>query len=234
MIQAGQNITRTTIEFPSLDGIGITADLYKRDDSSRWIVLCHQSRSSRGEFREIAPRLCALGFNCLALDQRSGEEMNGVTNETVGRALERGKGVTYFDAEQDIRAAVRYAVAQSKHPIILLGSSYSASLAFKIAKNEQGIAAIAAFSPGEYFGENYSLARDVASIRLPIFLASAKDEPRSAANTIAGVPDSLKTQFIPHCQGDHGAKALLADDADAEEYWKALTVWLKKSLKQGQ
>ena len=42
------------IVFNSEDGLEITADLYlKNDESTPFIVLCHQAGGSRGEYQEI-------------------------------------------------------------------------------------------------------------------------------------------------------------------------------------
>lgn len=68
-----------TITFPSKDGLTLTADLYiMHDKSAPFIVLFHQARWSRGEYEEIAPRLNMMGFNCMAVDLRSGGQVNGV------------------------------------------------------------------------------------------------------------------------------------------------------------
>src|SRR5262245_54570689 len=64
------------ITFPSKDGLPVTADLYHVNDSLPVILLCHQARFSRGEYREAAVKLNKFGFNCLAIDQRSGQEVN--------------------------------------------------------------------------------------------------------------------------------------------------------------
>jgi len=47
--------------------------------------LFHQAGSNRGEYAMIGPMLAALGFNALAIDQRSGGNAWGRTNETVKR-----------------------------------------------------------------------------------------------------------------------------------------------------
>ena len=80
-----------TVHFDSADGLKITADLYLSHDKSKpFVVLCHQASWSRGEYREIAPKLIALGFNCMAIDQRSGNEVNDVKNETADLANQEG------------------------------------------------------------------------------------------------------------------------------------------------
>lgn len=84
---------RKEVSFPSEDGLKVTADLYGLEDSGApMIVLFHQANWSRGEYREIAPKLNAMGFACLAVDQRSGREAEGVVNETAKRAREKELG----------------------------------------------------------------------------------------------------------------------------------------------
>ncbi|MGY8687411.1 MAG: hypothetical protein ACKVHP_06705, partial [Verrucomicrobiales bacterium] len=81
------------VSFDSQDGLEVTADLFMAHENPEtpFILLFHQAGFSRGEYREIAPRLNQLGFNCMAIDQRSGNAANGVTNETAQRAKAAGK-----------------------------------------------------------------------------------------------------------------------------------------------
>src|SRR3972149_6331103 len=72
-----------TITFPSTDALLITADLYFVSDTLPYMILCHQAGYSRGEYMETADKFCNLGYNCLAIDQRSGKEVNGVKNKTA-------------------------------------------------------------------------------------------------------------------------------------------------------
>src|ERR1035437_5635722 len=123
----------TKIYFPASDALLITADLYFVNDSLPYMILCHQAGYSRGEYMETAAKFCNLGYNCIAIDQRSGNEVNGVKNETAALAIQKKKPTTYLDAEQDIVAALDYAYTQSGKKVFLVGSSYSASLIMKIA-----------------------------------------------------------------------------------------------------
>ena len=76
------------VSFFSEDSLNITADLYLNDYLNPFILLFHQAESSRGEFKNIAPKLMKLGYNCLAVDLRSGEKSNYIKNETAYRASE--------------------------------------------------------------------------------------------------------------------------------------------------
>ena len=141
-----------TIQFESEDGLLITADHYHTKNTAPTIVLCHQAGWSRGEYQEIAPKLNALGFNCLAIDQRSGSTVNGVNNETAKRASEEGKSTAYIDAKQDINAAIAKAKDLYGEKVTLWGSSYSSSLALIIATENEDVERVLSFSPGEYLG----------------------------------------------------------------------------------
>ena len=84
-IQTITTMGQIKVKFQSKDDITITADCYKVDESSPYILLFHQAGSSRGEYKEIAGKLTNLGYNCLAVDLRSGNEVNNVVNETARR-----------------------------------------------------------------------------------------------------------------------------------------------------
>ena len=96
------------LTFLAADKLIVTADLYLYDAGAPYIILFHQENSSRGEYREIAPRLVKMGFNCLAVDLRSGKECNFMQNETAALAQKNNLSVTLLDAEEDIRAAMDY------------------------------------------------------------------------------------------------------------------------------
>jgi len=146
---------KETITFPSLDGIKITADLYiqNSDKKTPFIVLFHRAGWSRGEYDEIALKLNDLGFNCMAVDLRSGGSVNGVQNLTKKDAVKNGKSTTYIDAMKDIRASLLFARKHfAKGKLIAWGSSYSASLVIKMVADDKKLAdEVISFSPGEYF-----------------------------------------------------------------------------------
>ena len=80
------SFAQETIEYSAKDGLEITADLYEAPESDTFILLFHQAGWSRGEYKETAPKLNTLGYSCLAVDQRSGDEVNAVKNKTHIRA----------------------------------------------------------------------------------------------------------------------------------------------------
>ena len=215
------------INFLSLDGLKITADYYEIDEEKPLIVLCHQANWSRGEYQEIIPKLVAWGFNCLAIDQRSGKEINGIINETAKRAKEQNKGKQYWDAEQDVVAAVRYASKKSKK-VILWGSSNSASLVLKVAQEEEAVKRVLSFSPGEYFGDYLNLKASINKLAKPVFVTCSKSEVERTQPIFDIIPSKGKTFFKPETKGNHGSRALFERFSDNQSYWTAVKEFLKK------
>lgn len=215
------------ISFPSVDGLEITADWYKAEPEAQIIVLCHQAGWSRGEYIETALWLNSLGYACLAIDQRSGEGVNDVQNETAARAKAAGKAQTYLDAEQDICAAVEFAYDKQDQKVILVGSSYSASLVLKVAAERREVLAVAAFSPGEYFGEKMHLGDKIAELNLPTFITCAPNEIKNTRELAEEMLDVEPTFFEPKTNGEHGSRALWTSKKGHEAYRNAFQAWLE-------
>ena len=199
-----------TIDFPSKDGLLITADYYEVKGSETFILLFHQAGWSRGEYKEIAPKLNTLGYSCLAIDQRSGGAVNSVTNQTNQKAVAAGKETTYLNAYQDIKATVAYVKkAYSPKKIIIWGSSYSSSLVLKYAGDHPDqIDAAMAFSPGEYFGKDDFIKNSAAHIKVPTFITSAQNEQDNWAAINEAIPTTTKVTYVPATAGNHGSRAL--------------------------
>ena len=225
---------QTTITFPSKDSVTITADLYFVSDSLPYMVLCHQAGYSRGEYRETAWKFIKLGFNCIALDARSGKEVKGVENETAIAAKEKNRPTTYLDAEKDIIAAINYAYKKSGKQVVLVGSSYSASLAMKIGVKNSKVKAVIAFSPGEYFGDKLNLKSAISTYNKPLFVTSTKDEASAVSDLIKDIKSSTLVQFIPTEQGIHGSSSLWKTTPNYNEYWRALILFLCKTYKENK
>jgi dienelactone hydrolase len=217
------------IQFPSSDGITITADLYSIGAGKPFIVLCHLAGHSRGEYKDTAKKLNQAGFNCLALDARSGNEVFGIKNETAIEARKQNKPTEYLDAEKDIIAAIDYTYELAKkNPVILLGSSYSASLALKIGAVNPKVLKVLSFSPGEYFGEELNLKKSITGLKKPLFVTSSKEEAGDVGKLISDLPKEIVTHFIPKGNGAHGSIALWKDVPEHQEYWDAMLAFLKK------
>lgn len=216
------------LTFPSKDGLTITADWYPVSSNFPVILLCHQNSFSRGEYIETALRLNKLGFNCLAIDQRVGNEVNGVKNETAEEARLKKIDPAYIDAEQDIVSGVDYLFEKYKRPITILGSSYSASLALKIAAENDKVSSVIVFSPGEYFEDKKYIGNHIQKLTKPIFATSSLEEVDSVTDLLKDINSRIKVQYIPASKGDHGSKVLWAESPYNHEYWIAVMSFLNR------
>jgi len=217
-----------TITFPSKDGLTITADLYLVKEPKDFILLCHQAGFSRGEYIEAAKKLNNLGYSCVAIDQRSGKIANNVINETAKRAKEKGLSQKYLDAKQDIEAAIEYTYKLNKsNAIILVGSSYSASLSLYITTKNDKIKAVAAFSPGEYL-KGINVTNYITDLDKPVFVTSSKKEIAQVAGVISKVISSSKTQFKPTEEGIHGSRMLWKKTKGSQDCWKSFEGFLNQ------
>ncbi len=215
-----------TVKFTAADEVEVTADLYLIDnEKAPFIILFHQAFYSRGEYREIAPKLNAMGYNCLAVDQRSGNSFSGIRNETHKSATAMKLSTGFEDAYPDLEAALKY-VKENYQPetILVWGSSYSSSLAFVLAANHsEDIDGLLAFSPGEYFLFEGKQIEDYAkAVKCPVFITSAKSEGKDWKNISEAVTADGSTFFLPTERGVHGSSALMDKTANHEEYWEAV------------
>jgi len=214
------------VSFPSEDGIEITADKYLINEDYPYILLFHQAGSSRGEFRDIAEKFLKLRYNCLAVDLRSGDNANFVNNETASRARGAGKSVNFLDAREDMAAAIDYAHDLNSKDVILLGSSYSASLALLEGLNHPKVGAVISFSPGEYFGKDLRLEDTLTTCSKPLFVAVTKREQPYVKQMLSAFSEDDYTLFQPDTLGVHGARALQDDNPSKDEYWLALLMFI--------
>ncbi len=227
------NFNFKSISFPSKDGkIRVYADYYDANSKNAPLILAfHQAGSSRGVYRDIAPRLVALGFNVLAVDLRSGYKFGNVLNESFAEANSKNLPKQFENSVPDIEAAYDYAKKNlNAKKVIYFGSSYSASLGFySVSKHPQDYAALVTFSPGEYFKiENKTIADFAKDVNIPTFVSSAKDEKSHWIEIFNNVKSTKKQDFLPtNWEGYHGEVTLSSNFPDAEEYWKPLTKFLK-------
>ena len=223
------------LQFKAADGVEIFGVYYAAPNSSQpMILLFHQAGSNHWEYTGIAPKLVAAGFSCLAIDQRWGGAMWGHGNETVHKLghSENSSGKV-SDLQADLEAALAWARQREPHrKVILWGSSYSASLVFLVAaEHPDDVAAVLAFSPGEYFEGQPTLVRQAAmKVQVPVFVTSENDaDARTDATRIYDAVASkdkveYKAQFAVH-----GSSTLRADrnPKGAAANWAAVMKFLR-------
>lgn len=227
-IQSSINSAATPLVIKAADGVAIHGALYAAPNPKAIILLFHQAGSGKGEYATIAPRLNALGYTALAIDQRSGGDLFGI-NET---ARDIGGEPGYLDAKADLQAALDWAKPQGK-PIILWGSSYSSALVFLVAAENPGaVAALLSFSPDEYLGKPDLVRESAVKLAVPVFVTSAKSvgEVAAAKAIVAVVPGTGNIQAVPAIAGVHGSSTLIIDrnPSGAEDNWRAVEAFLKR------
>ncbi len=215
--------------FPSKDSLMIYADVYIKNYKAPVILLCHQAGYSRGAYKETAKKLNLYGYSVIALDQRSGDKVNGIINLSHKNAREKKLETSYLSAQQDIEAAIDYAYNLTHSPILLVSSSYSASLSLLISKNNPKIKAVATFSPGEYF-KNISITDSLVGFDKTLFVTSSQQEVEETKLIISKIEPHLKNQFIPSISGFHGSKSLWSKNKGNEKYWEAFNAFLKQEF----
>lgn len=225
------------VTFDAADGLSVTADLYvQHPETNPFIVFFHQAGWSRGEYRPIVQSFLDMGFNCMAVDQRSGAKINDVVNETAGRASEAGLGTTFVDAIPDMKAAILYARAHyAKGRLAIWGSSYSAALVLHIAHEfPRDVHVVLSFSPGEYFtrfGKSASFVTDAAAkMTQAAFITSAQNEQQQWQGIYDAIPHKEKSFFLPETAGNHGSRALWQSFADSDAYMSAVKEFLAKQF----
>lgn len=220
-------LTVENATFPSKDSLLISAKVYGGNPDYPTLLLCHQARYNKSEYDGIAERLQQAGFNCIAIDQRSGGPIGAVQNETYNRAIALGLPTDYVDAQQDIEAAIDFAKMRFNGPLVLWGSSYSSTLALYIGAENPNVAAVVSFSPGDYLADDKgSLVPIMESFTKPFFITSSKSEGKGVKSLLP--PTQLENQvlFTPEGPGHHGSRALWINQSGGEEYWTAIEAYL--------
>ncbi len=217
------------VKFEAKDGLEIEANLYELDRDKPVILLCHQAGYNKFEYADIAPKLNELGFNVMAIDQRSGGSFGGQNNATFERAQASKLETGFLNAEQDIEAAIDFLYGKYGREVILWGSSYSSSLALFIGASNDKVSAMISFSPGDYFGDaKPSLSTVFQSLEKPFLVTSSKEEAKVLSSLIEGAELSKRQlQFIPEGEGYHGSRALWEGQEGGAEYWSQVIDFLR-------
>lgn len=217
------------VELKAPDGVTVFGTYYPAAAPKALILLFHQAGSSSGEYAAIAPRLQREGFAALAIDQRVGGNMYGA-NRTMAAAKDNDN---YLSALPDLEAALAWAKAKDL-PIVLWGSSYSASLVFLLANAADAkdrVQAVMAFSPGEYFNDKKMVGTAAAKVAVPVFVTSANtiEEEAEAKAILLATPATDRQLYVPRT-GIHGSSTLNAtkNPGGADENWKAVLAFLKR------
>lgn len=219
----------TLIRFPSKDDAMITGDLNLIDHTSPMVILFHQATYSRGEYIETAQKLNELGYNTLAVDQRSGDIVNDIENMTYKRLYAQSTKVYGFkDAIIDVEATLEYASESFDMPLVALGSSYSASILCVVGQNyADDLSGLILFSPGENMVFDGNKVSDMASnLMLPVFLSCGSHESYEPEIILEKIPSETKVMFMPKRVPVHGSTLLWAETEKQDEVWEAMMTYI--------
>ncbi len=212
----------------SADSVIVTADWYFSKTDAPVLLLCHQAGYSKGEYLQTGQQLAKLGYNCLAINLRSGDSVNYMVNTTARETRRRNLTWSYVDAQKDMIAAIEFLAKEHKQKIIVVGSSYSASNAMIVGKTNENVKAVAAFSPGEYFKKTPGIVKETAKgFNKPIWVTCSQDEIASTDEIVKNIDPKKVSFFKPKCKGVHGSKALWDAEPCHDAYWKSLMTFLK-------
>lgn len=210
------------------DGVTVHALHYRAVEPKALVLLFHQAGSSKGEYATIAPRLVQAGYSALAIDQRSGGGMFGPNLTAQGL----GRDAPYQAALPDLQAALDWAGGQGLS-VIVWGSSYSSSLVFALAAENQGkVRGVLAFSPGEYFDDPMFVREAAAKVTVPVFVTSASGAEVGEARSIFDAVAATDKLHLKPIAGVHGSSTLIParNAAGAEDNWQAVLEFLGRTI----
>ena len=228
---------RTEARFPAGDSVQIVADVYRgAAPSAPTILLFPQGGgSARGEYRLIVPRLLGEGYNVIAADVRGG----GARFGEPSRAPAVGDDFSYCAALGEVDAAVGLARARGfTGPLVLWGSSYTATLALQVgSRRSADVAAVLAFSPasGEPMAgcEPEPYVGWLARTGVPTLVLRPRVELADSARAAAleAMRRDGATVFVAE-QGVHGSSMLdsTRTRASTAPQWKAVLDFLRQAV----
>ncbi|KGI78369.1 hypothetical protein LF63_0105210 [Oleiagrimonas soli] len=176
------------------------------------LLLFHQAGASRHEYDPLIATFTKLGYDTLAIDQRSGGSLFGGRNRTV---VKLGHSASYLEALPDLEAALTWARARGYRTIVAVGSSYTSSLVLLLAaRHPQAITAVASFSPGEYFADKNLVKQAAAKVTVPLYVTTDPAESERVDEVLRDAHGANITRYRP-ASGVHGASTLVcARDPD--------------------
>jgi hypothetical protein len=193
--------------FYAEDSTEVRGDLYIKNNALPFIILCHDE-TNRNEYDDLTLRLLNLNYNCLSVIMRSEISLG---------------------SSADIKAAIKYAQHICSKPVILLGSTYSASLCLITATQNPSVKAIIALNPGEYFLPHKTISEEVKKLNQPVFVSSTQTEFPYVQKMLAAMPSDHVTLFKPEKgKGIRGPGAFYKSNPNNGEYWFALMMFFKK------
>ncbi|MDE2154717.1 MAG: alpha/beta fold hydrolase [Xanthomonadaceae bacterium] len=202
MVLAGEPLT-----LHAADGVSVYGTLERAQAHNRNVILLfHQARGNRHEYDPLLPVLHQLGYDTLAIDQRAGGDLFGGHNQTVEKL---GRSTGYLAAMPDLEAALAWARQRHYGRIVAVGSSYTSALVILLAaRHPHALAAVASFSPGEYFDDPNLVKNAAAKIAMPFYITTDPDEAGNVDEVLRDAHGGNIVHYRP-AAGVHGASTLV-------------------------
>lgn len=221
------------IHFDSDDGTIVTGYWQEArvNNASSTIILFHMGgASARGEYAEIAPILNAEGFNTFAVDLRGGGDRLGVPNQTMQRLGD--VDISYCDVYPDLAASLEWVKSKKLGPIIVWGSSYSATLGIQLAaKSGKDVTAALAFSPASG-GPMAACKPDEFLDKISVPLLTFRPSIEMEYGSVIEQAKVFKAKGLPYIEiqdGVHGSRMLLetVTGVDMRDAWQQVLMFVE-------
>lgn len=148
VVDESMNGTYDTVVYTP-DSIPIHTRMHRKADAKVMIFLFHQGRSNvRAEYQRFLTHIeNETEFDYIAVDLRKGGQLYGGFNRTSAEM--EIDSIEYCDVYADMVAALTFYLDKRNQtrPIVVVGSSYSAALAIKLAHEYPQINGVVAYSP---------------------------------------------------------------------------------------
>lgn len=199
----------TVIQLAAADGKTVYGDFYSsgKTQSKTVLLMFHQAGSNAAEYATIAPQMAKAGYDCLAIDQRSGGRRFGRENRTADGASPTND---YMAAYADLQGAVAWAQHLHYQNIVPWGSSYSASLTLKLLSENPNLPCGLVFSPGEYFDDKTLVRTWASRVKVPVFFVCTPDEAHQGRKALFDALGSEKdSEWICFPGSIHGSSTAI-------------------------
>ena len=219
-------VTGKTIQFKAKDGVNIKAHLYLTADKTKpFMLIFQQAGHSQQEYRNTATQLNKMGFNCLAIHQRSARNIKGSKIKSK-KQEDSLRTLTYDETYVDLESALLYLKkAFPNFKTVVWGSSYAATLMFVLASNYPNeVDGIVAFSPDNYLVFNDKTILDYAEgVHCPIFVTAGKKESKACERLHEQIQSEKKYLYIPIENEEQDSLTTKKKNTRKNQYWKILT-----------
>lgn len=215
------------VTFTSEDGATLAGDLYLAGPEAPAVVLVHRLFGDRSEFAPLV-ELLRRGdqrYTVLAFDLRGHGDSKEPEQDPKSKKPAR-RDDSKAELRADVDAAIRHVLEAGggKAPgVVLVGSSFGATLVSLVAFERARVTALALVSPGASI-RGVDIYRPYSEVRnLPTFIAAAKEDTvaREPLDALARMAQRGMVKRYPGAR--HAAQFL---GQEHEQLWKDLQAWL--------